>query len=553
VRGALARHGVAAELVIIRTAGDRDRQSSLRVIGGKGVFTKELEDALLDERIDLAVHSMKDVPTTLPAGLEIAAICEREDVRDALIARGGLTLNQLPSGARIGTSSLRRQAQLRHYRNDFQMRDMRGNVDTRLAKLTQGDYDAIILAKAGLDRLGKTEQISEIVPPGICLPAAGQGAIGIETRKGDEAVVPAVRKLSHQPSQVAVEAERAVLEGLESGCQVPIGVWARVESGKLRIDARVLAVDGAESIRESRTGECEKATELGSAVAAALLDRGANRLLRLAERGVEHVRFRSLEGRRIVVTRPLEQSNELRARLQELGAEVISLPLVRFLEPEDTADLDRAIRSLEKFDWLIFTSANAVGFFLGRCRALGCWPAARPTKIAAVGSATRLAIEKQGLKVSFVPREFSGAGLAAEMSALIAGKSALLPRSDRASEELPSLLGKAGANVTEVVAYRTVGPEISDDAVTEAMRDGRADAIAFFSPSAFREFQKLMGSDGLSKCDSRIAFAAVGPVTAESIRSAGLPVAIEADEATTGSLVAALQRHFSALETKAGS
>ena len=288
VRAGLARHGVTAELVIIRTSGDRDRQSSLRVIGGKGVFTKELEDALLEERIDLAVHSMKDMPTNLPAGLEISAICQREDVRDALISRGGLKLDQLPSGARIGTSSLRRQTQLRHYRADFEMVDMRGNVDTRLAKLEQGDYDAIVLAKAGLDRLGKAEQISEILPPEICLPAAGQGAIGIETRRREDEFAGAVRKLNHQPSQVAVEAERAVLVGLEGGCQVPIGVWARMESGSLRIDARVLSADGSESIRESRTGSPENGTELGYSVAAVLLDRGADRLLRLAGRGVEH-------------------------------------------------------------------------------------------------------------------------------------------------------------------------------------------------------------------------------------------------------------------------
>ena len=287
MRAALARHAVAADLVIIRTSGDRDRQTSLRVIGGKGVFTKELEDALLEERIDLAVHSMKDMPTAVPAGLEIPAICEREDVRDALISRGGLKLDQLRSGARIGTSSLRRQAQLRHYRGDLEMVDMRGNVDTRLAKLAQGDYDAIVLAKAGLDRLGRAEQISEIVPPEICLPAAGQGAIGVETRKRGEEIVAAVRKLNHRVSQTAVEAERAVLAGLEGGCQVPIGVWARMESGTLRIDACVLSADGSECIRESSAGSCENAPELGRSVAAALLGRGADRLLRLAERGVE--------------------------------------------------------------------------------------------------------------------------------------------------------------------------------------------------------------------------------------------------------------------------
>lgn len=288
VRAGLAGYGVEAELTIIRTSGDRDGQSSLRVIGGKGVFTKELEDALIDGRVDLAVHSMKDMPTSVPAGLEIAAICEREDVRDALISRDALKLNQLPAGARIGTSSLRRQAQLLHYRSDLEMVDMRGNVDTRLSKLARGDYDAVVLAKAGLDRLGRAGQIGEILAPEICLPAAGQGAIGVEMRSGEPELAGAVRKLNHAPSQLAVEAERAVLASLESGCQVPIGAWCRMESGALRIDACVLSPDGSEAIRESRTGSPDNATALGRSVGAALVERGAGRLLRLAERGVEH-------------------------------------------------------------------------------------------------------------------------------------------------------------------------------------------------------------------------------------------------------------------------
>jgi hydroxymethylbilane synthase len=288
VRAELAKRGTAAELVIIRTSGDRDRESSLRLIGGKGVFTKELEDALLDRRIDLAVHSMKDMPTRLPPGLRIAAICQREDVRDALVSRNAMKLDQLPHGARIGTSSLRRQAQLRHYRRDLEMVDMRGNVDTRLAKLARGDYDAIVLAKAGLERLGRADQITQLLPPDLCMPAVGQGAIGIEIRDEDGETSAAVRQLNHPESQVAVEAERALLAGLESGCQVPIGAWCRIESGNLTMDACVFSPDGAESVRESRTGSSEKAAELGRTVAAALLERGAGRLLRLAERGVEH-------------------------------------------------------------------------------------------------------------------------------------------------------------------------------------------------------------------------------------------------------------------------
>lgn len=265
------------------------------------------------------------------------------------------------------------------------------------------------------------------------------------------------------------------------------------------------------------------------------------------------VKSRTLEGRRIVITRAAEQSGNLRTRLEELGAEVASLPLVRFLESKDTGDLDRAIRSLDKFDWIIFTSANAVTFFLGRCRAVGYRPHTERTRIAAVGPATRLALEKQSLQASLVPEEFSGAGLVAELSGVVSGKRVLLPRSDRASEELPSALCKAGAKVTEVIAYVTAGPEAFDRSVIDAIRGGQVDAVAFFSPSAFREFQKLMGADLPVKYDSRVAFAAVGPVTAGAIREAGLPVAIEADEATTGSLVAGLERHFSALEIKSGS
>jgi uroporphyrinogen-III synthase len=242
-------------------------------------------------------------------------------------------------------------------------------------------------------------------------------------------------------------------------------------------------------------------------------------------------------------------------RLESAGAEAILLPLVRFLEPQDTADLDRCIRSLREFDWLIFTSVNAVTFFLRRCRALGEWPAGQssqlPKNIAAVGSATRDALEREGLQSTIVPQEFSGAELAKKLSPVIFGTSVLLPRSDRATEELPSMLRKAGANVTEVIAYRTTGPESVDAPLVEAICGGKADAITFFSPSAFREFQNLAGAGVPAGWNSRVALAAVGPVTAQAIRAAGWPLAIEADEATTASLVAALERYFAATDDQA--
>jgi hydroxymethylbilane synthase len=291
VRTQLAEIGVTAELEFIRTSGDRDSESSLRTIvekgGGKGVFIKEIEDALLDSRVDLAVHSMKDVPTELPSGLLLAAICKRADVRDVLVSRGYLAFEQLPQGARVGTSSLRRQAQLLLRRPDLKMIEIRGNVDTRLAKVARGDYEAIVLAKAGLDRLKMADRITEVLSTDLCLPAAGQGAVGIEARSDDRELLAILRKLNDVDTQIAVEAERTVLAGLQGGCQLPVGVWAREEARKFLIEACVLAADGSESMRVRRVGMQRGAEELATQVATALLGGGAERLLR--PEGSSHV------------------------------------------------------------------------------------------------------------------------------------------------------------------------------------------------------------------------------------------------------------------------
>jgi hydroxymethylbilane synthase len=286
VRAALAAAGVAAELVLVRTTGDRERDASLRAIGGKGVFVKELEEAVAAGRVDLAVHSMKDVPTEVPSGLAISAICRRHDVRDALVSPSGAGLDGLPAAARVGTSSLRRQAQLKHHRPDLQMLEIRGNVDTRLAKAERGDFDAVVLAKAGLDRLGLADRITEVLPVEICLPAPGQGAIGVETRAGDLAVLAAVASLDDGETRAAVEAERAALAGLGGGCMLPVGAWARIENGALVMDACVLSIDGREVVRVSSAGAADEARALGEEVAAALLAQGAGRLLQLAGRSL---------------------------------------------------------------------------------------------------------------------------------------------------------------------------------------------------------------------------------------------------------------------------
>ncbi len=277
--------GVESEIVIVKTSGDKFQQTSFSDIGTKGVFIKELEDALLDRRVDLAVHSMKDVPTEIPAGLTIAAICKRQDVRDALLSAGWTSLDRLPAGARVGTSSLRRKSQLLYARRDLQILDLRGNVETRIEKLRRGDYEAIVLAKAGLDRLGLSANITEVLPTDVCLPAAGQGAIGIETRADNDETLGILAALNDAETRSGVEAERAVLAGLEGGCQASIGAWGRVESGKLVLEVAVLSPDGAQRMREKISGAPQEAVSLGGRLAAKMLEQGAAALLAREGRG----------------------------------------------------------------------------------------------------------------------------------------------------------------------------------------------------------------------------------------------------------------------------
>jgi hydroxymethylbilane synthase len=271
--------GIEGEIVIIKTSGDKMQQSSLSLIGGKGIFVKELEDALLDESIDIAVHSVKDIPTDVPPRLSFPAICRREDVRDCLVSGNGATLQNLREGARVGTGSLRRQAQLRHIRPDLDVRDLRGNVDTRLRKVEAGEYDAVMLAKAGLDRLGWSHRISETLSPEVCMPAVGQGALGVECRASDVETSTALEKLDDAATRAAIVAERTLLSVLQGGCQVPIGAWARIERGELVLDACVCSIDGLQYIKQRDTAPPDQARTLGERMARLLIDAGAQNIL----------------------------------------------------------------------------------------------------------------------------------------------------------------------------------------------------------------------------------------------------------------------------------
>ncbi|HVP42208.1 MAG TPA: hydroxymethylbilane synthase [Terriglobales bacterium] len=277
VKALLEGQGHQVEIEIIKTTGDKITEVALAKVGTKGMFTKEIEEALEAKKVDLAVHSLKDLPTELQPQFERVAVMKREDPRDAFLSIEHARFQELPQGARVGTSSLRRQAQLKAVRPDLDIHPLRGNVDTRLRKLEEGQYQAIILASAGLNRLGFTKRVREIIPPEIVCPAVGQGALGIECRSGDARTRELLRFLDHAPTRQACAAERALLRSLGGGCQVPIGAYAEAIDGQLRLTAVVARPDGSLVLREQQSGKDPE--KLGAAVGAALRKKGADRIL----------------------------------------------------------------------------------------------------------------------------------------------------------------------------------------------------------------------------------------------------------------------------------
>ena len=274
----LRERGHEVDLEIIKTTGDKILDVALAKVGTKGMFTKEIEEALLEKRVDLAVHSLKDLPTELAPEFEVAAITVRENPQDAFLSRHFDSINDLPQKARVGTSSLRRQAQLKAMRPDLEIHPLRGNVDTRIRKMEEGQYDAIILASAGLNRLGLTRWIREVIPAEVMCPAAGQGALGIEIRKGDNETLKHLEFLNDIPTRLSVLAERALLNELGGGCQVPIGAHAQVSGNAIQLMGVVARPDGTLVLRDSRIGN--DPVKLGEELGKSLLERGGREILK---------------------------------------------------------------------------------------------------------------------------------------------------------------------------------------------------------------------------------------------------------------------------------
>ncbi len=535
---ALAPH-VSVRQEIITTTGDRILDAPLSRIGGKGLFTKEIEEALLDGRIDVAVHSMKDLPTELPEGLILAAVPAREDPHDAFVSVQYASIDLLPRGAVVGTSSLRRAAQLRARRPDLRVVDLRGNLDTRLRKVADGQIDAAILACAGLRRLGRNDAIRQVLSEQWMVPAPGQGALALEARASDVAVLALLQRLHDPAAGAETAAERGLLAALGGGCQTPLGALARAEGDRLVLMGCLSRTDGSEELRVMEEGLPADAETIARQAAQTLRRRGADALLTAETRGADATL--PLKGKRIVVTRSEDQAAGLSRPLRARGAETIEFATVAI---EPVSD-EISFGDPETYDWVVFTSANAVRQFFGLLKRTGCAPGAfAHARIAAVGTATAKSVRKYGLDVSVMPERFVAEGVVASIVAAepdLRGKRFLWPRGDLARSVLPDALRERGGRVTELVVYRTVMPE-TPEGRADALTAIRPDLVVFTSSSTAANFCRMLGPERLRRIKETASFAAIGPITARTAIANGLTLAVQPATHDIAALIEAIEK-----------
>ena len=546
--------GLRCEIQTFETKGDRTLDQPLPEIGGKGLFTAELERALAEEVIDIAVHSLKDLPVESAPGLTLGAITERADVHDGLVARKAWTLETLPEGAVVGTSSLRRQAQLLARRPDLTVKSIRGNVGTRVRKALEGDYHATVLAAAGLRRLGLADVATQWLPLRLMLPAPGQGALAVQCRAADGETLSLLRAIDSEPVRRATTAERLFLQALGGGCSAPIAAYAAPHSsGRLYMQALIATPDGRTVIR--LRGEDDDPERMAGRLAEEARRRGAEIILAaVRERsGVQMTAApRPLANKRVVVTRPPHQAPEMAARLRALGAVPVLFPTITITPVEDTTRLDRALASLESYDWIVFTSVNGVAIFFSQMDALGVASSAfHGVGVAAIGPATGDALRREGIEPDFIPEEFVAERIAEGLGD-VQGLSFLLPRAAIARPTLREMLAEQGATVDEVPTYNTLPAEPDPQAI-EAL--DHVEVLTFTSSSTVRNFVRLVGGAAAAReIAARAVIACIGPITAGTVEEEiGLSPAIVAEMYTINGLLEAIVQHFSRREERESS
>ena len=514
---------IESELVIIKPEGDVDKHSSLRQIGGRGVFTSALQMRMLNHEIDLAVHSTKDLPSLAPHGIAIAAFPQREDARDALISRHGVGLEELPPNPVIGTSSRRRSAQILQVRPDADIRELRGNIDTRLRKGLSEEFDAVILAAAGLKRMGWDDQITSLLPVDISCPAPGQGALTIETRVDPDPAWDLVRALDNPDFRTAVMVERAFLRGVGGGCSTPIGAHASIEHmhgiATLRFWGMLGSDDGSRLERIYAEWPVDGAMDQAFAAADEML-----RVVSPKWTGVDV--DNPLVGRTVLVTGTASHVEGMGAELRDRHANAHELQTLKIeTQPVTLPD---------SYDWLVITSKHAVPAV--------DWNTVQ-APIAVVGEGTAESLTEIGVHADLVAQGPGAEQLASELISLgIEGKKIVFVVSDIARDVLANRLSAAGADVEVLHGYINTPLTDIETELRERIAGGEMEAVTFASPSSVHAFQGMIGID--LPALSGAAMIAIGPTTALAMREAGLPVHAMADHSTVSGLAEKLASYF---------
>lgn len=510
VAAALLRVGARASIVVIETEGDR-RTTDLA--WGDGVFVAAIERELLAGRIDVGVHSAKDLPTALDRRLSIAAFLPRADPRDALVVRDGLNgrLDELPAGASVGTDSPRRTGFLLAHRPDLDVRPIHGNVDTRLRRMDAGEVDALVLAAAGLDRLGLANRIGERLDPVLVPPAPGQGAIAVQARF-DDPLVMLLSKIDDADTRRAVEAERDLLAACGGGCRSPIGALALAAGDRVAIQAGRVAIDGTGARSGRRSGPADAVRQMVADLAAVVSAPGPWR---------PETAGAGRPGRpRVIVTRPEGQAGALMDALRDVALDPIPTPTIKVHLGAPDGPLDRALPWIGSFAWVAITSANGARALLAAAERI--FTPFEATRLAAVGLQTRMALEAEGVDVAFQPTVATASDLGRQLP-ITAGDEVLVVRGSTGGAELPEMLVARGAVVHEVVAYTTEeAPPEFGRRLRQAFGEGPVAAAVFTSGSTVRGLVRLAATESIRV--GGLPAICIGPETAAAAAAAGFEV-----------------------------
>lgn len=517
------------EVKIVSVKGDKDKKSPVPLdTVGKGWFSKEIDDQLLSDEVDLAVHSLKDLPEELAKGLIIAAILEREDAREAFISNDNILFDTLKANAVIGTDSTRRKAQILNRRNDLIVKSIRGNVDGRLRKLDNGEYDAIFLAVAGLKRLGLEKRINQYFDASDFIPSPGQGALAVVIKKDNIHLLKKIQKLNHEPTVKAVTAERSFSKVFGGGCSSPIGAYATCYNKVITLHGFVGTLNGKEIVKGSMKGNSTSPERLGEKLADKFFAKN-------------HIRFKK---QFIVITKPENVRVTVQKQIESLGFLPYFYPSITFVKSELTKKLYKILSDIDSFDWIVFTSQNGVQFFIEALEESGIsLEKIRNKKIAVVGKKTASVVKKYKLPVDFIPSSFTTDALANEIKN-IKEKKVLLARANLATPLLTKHLEEKGAKVTDVHIYKTSYIENDNPEFEELLKTDQIYCLTFTSPSTVKGFLNNIKNSHNKKAVFSIPVLSIGPATTNELEKHGFQTILTADPHTINGMLAKLKENI---------